>query len=433
MGSMGWPQTSGMAFNLNGNGGAGSIFIIGDRGRIAEINIPTPKLSALDTATVLQSNLSPFSYDASLQNDATAGIAYMTARGSQSSPKLYFGSFEYYNTDYTDYNSLGWAETDLSNTKTAGLWHVGPKTNDSSAWSFGVKSGEYLIVAPQTWADQYTNGRSLLIGRTREAGGAGGSAGPVLIATAPWASGNPPSAGTDLPATPLMYFSTNVVGSQQPTTAWQSWRIFNDPNWSYFNPGDRVNGGAWIDRGGKRALVLGMRHGTFKNEPPQPKYNAMGSFGGFVEDPSGRTVPTCYGLGGIECAGEIAISDSKGYHNGPYFARLVFIDIADLESVATGNKSPSSVTAYNVYNLMNDFGKPVGTKQDRDKSNDVAGVAYDEATGKLYIGQANGNDPKGHPFPAWPIIHVYQIGNLISAGGSSSISPTPPSNLRLTP
>lgn len=428
MGEQGYPQTSGMTFNPDGNKGSGSIFIIGRGGRVAEINTPTPKISSLSTATVLQSNMSPFNYGAAMQNDATAGIAYMPARGSQTSPKLYFGSFEYYNVDYTDYNSLGWANTDLSNPQTAGLWHVGPTTGDASAWNFGVKSGEYLIVAPQAWADQYTSGRSLLIGRMREAAGAGGSSGPVLLATAPWASGNPPAPGTALPATPLMYFYTNAVAPTGSSTNWQSWRMLNDPNWTYWSPKDRSTGGAWIDRNGKRALVLGITHGLFSNDPIQPKYGSDGAHGGFKDDPTGQTPPYCYG-DSSQCA-STAINTNKGYHTGPYAARLAFVDISDLEAVATGSKSPQSVTAYNVYNLMSDFGKPAGTRQDRGGSNDVVGVAYDEATGKLYVGQSNGNDPNGFPNAAWPVIHVYQVS------GSSSTTTTPvttPTGLKIVP
>lgn len=429
MGEQGYPQTSGMTFNPNGNGGTGSIFIIGRAGRVAEINTPTPKLSALNTATVLQSNMGPFSYGASLQNDATSGIAYMTARGSQTSPKLYFGSFEYYNTDATDYNSLGWANTTLSNPQTAGLWHVGPPAGGNlDAWNHGVKSGEYLIAAPQAWADQYTNGRSLLVGRMREAAGAGGSSGPVLIATAPWASGNPPAAGTALPATPLMYFYTNVVSPIGSSTNWQSWRFTNDPDWSYWSPKDRSTGGAWIERDGKRALVMGFTHGTFDNDPVQPKYGSDGAHGGFVDDPSGKTAPYCYGDGTM-CSSSGG-TGNKGYAAGPYRARLAFIDIADLEATAVGTKDPRTVTAYNVYNLMTNFGQPAGTTQDRTGYNDVVGVAYDENTGKLYVGQANGNDPNGHPNPAWPVIHVYQV----SGSGSSGTTPLiAPSGLKVVP
>lgn len=425
MGEKGYPQTSGMTFNLSGNGGAGSIFIVGRGGRVAEINTPTPKLSALNTARVLQSNMSPFSYGAAMQNDATAGIAYMTARGSQTSPKLYFGSFEYYNVDGTDYNSLGWANTTLSNPQTAGLWHVGPSAGGNlGAWNHGVKSGEYIITAPQAWADQYTSGRSLLIGRTREAAGAGGSSGPVLLATAPWASGNPPPAGTALSATPLMYFYTNVVVPQGSSTDWQSWRMFNDPVWTYWSPNDRVNGGAWIDRNGRRALVLGLRHGLFDNDPVQPKFGSDGSHGGFVDDPTGRTPAYCYGE-----SSQCALGDgNKGYVSAPYAARLAFVDIADLESVAMGTKDARTVTAYNVYNLMSNFGRPAGTRQDRTGSNDVVGVAYDDNTGKLYVGQSNGNDPNGHPNPAWPVIHVYQV-----SGSAPATQLSPPSNLKVIP
>ena len=414
MGEMGYPQTSGMTFNPDGNGGKGSLFIIGRGGRVAEINTPRPKLSSLKTATVLQKNPDPFSYGAYGENDATAGIAYMTARGSQTSPKLYFGSFEYYNVDGTDYNSLGWANTTLTDPQTAGLWHVGPRAGDNlDDWNHGVKSGEYLIATPQAWADQHTNGRSLLIGRMREAAGAGGSSGPVLLATAPWRSGNPPAPGTALPATPLMYFYTNITVPSGTSTKWQSWRMNNDPDWSYWSPMDRCTGGAWIDRNGRSALVLGLRHGTFKNDPIQPKYGRNGAHGGFKDDPSGRTPAYCYG-DASQC---LATSNNnyRGYSAGPYVARLAFVDIADLEAVAAGSKDPRTVIAYNVYNLMNDFGKPAGTRQDRTDGNDVIGIAYNEKTGRLYVGQANGNDPNGHPNPAWPVIHVYRINRSDSS------------------
>jgi hypothetical protein len=123
----------------------------------------------------------------------------------------------------------------------------------------------------------------------------------------------------------------------------------------------------------------------------------------------------------------VGLGGSKGYHAGPYAARLAFVDIADLESVATGSKDPRTITAYNVYNLMNDFGRPSGTVQDRDDSNDVVGVAYDTNTGKLYVGQAMGNDPNGHPNPAWPVVHVYQVSGT---GGTTPMSQ--PLNLRVT-
>jgi hypothetical protein len=221
-----------------------------------------------------------------------------------------------------------------------------------------------------------------------------------------------------------MYFATGVTVDEGSSTSWQAWRLMNDPAWSYWSPGDRTNGGVWIDRGGKRALLLAIRHGTFDNDPIQPKFGSDGSFGGFVDDPSGRTPPFCYGDGGTECAWGIAISNSKGYAAGPYGARLAFVDIADLESVAATTKDPSTVAAYDTYDLMDDFGTPAGTQLDRVGSNEVVGVAYDEATGKLYVGQANGNDPNGHPFPAWPVIHVYQV----SASGDTT-PPAAPTDL----
>jgi hypothetical protein len=88
---------------------------------------------------------------------------------------------------------------------------------------------------------------------------------------------------------------------------------------------------------------------------------------------------------------------------------MVFVDIADLEAVAQDTKSYDSVNGYAVYNLQNDWGTPSGTGLDRYGANEACGIAYDETRRILYVCQANGNDTNGHPNPAWPVVHVYQV------------------------
>ena len=91
---------------------------------------------------------------------------------------------------------------------------------------------------------------------------------------------------------------------------------------------------------------------------------------------------------------------------------------------------------------MSDFGTPVGTQQDRNNSHDIVGVVYNAKTGRLYVGQTNGNDPNGFPNAAWPVVHVYQVnGNPLNptsskVNSSDSSSPSnlaPPSGLKIIP
>lgn len=408
-----------------GNGLPGSLFL-SNKGRVAEITIPTPvnnsNFSSLNTAQEIQSSTSIAGTVNQGTNDRFGAVAYMSPKGSQTSAKLYWSSFEYYNVDGTDYNSIGWSDTNLAIPNASGLWHIGPLAG--SNWDspyHGNKHGDYLIPIDQSWANQYTGGRSLLAGRYKEAGSAGGSMGPTLIAIAPWQDGNPPSANTNLTAIPLMSFNSQT-GHWKTDTTWMDFRLLNDPDYTYYSPGDRWHGGAWVEKGTKKAIIIVGRHGTYNGTPACP----ITAYDNGCHGAVGTTVaPYCYGGGGTNCPSGIAVSDSKGYHTGPYRPRFLFIDPDELAQVAQGNRSPNSISAYYSYDPSINW-----PWSDSDGYNDIAGAAYDPANGYLYIAQANAYRPGGGHNTPWPIIHVYSVN---ASGTTPPLPIIAPTGLKIVP
>jgi hypothetical protein len=415
-------STSSLSFRPDGDpsgpadGFTGSLFL-SKSGYVSEITIPAPiktsSATSLTVASQLQSVNGISGSAAWGTNDRFGGVAYMPAKGSQTSAKLYWSSFEYYNVDGTDYASVGWSDVNLSSPNGVGQWHVGPAAANWDSPYHGQKHGEYLIPVDQAWADQYTGGKSLLVGRYREAGAAGGSMGPVLTAIAPWQSGNPPSAGTNLAAVSLMAF--NSISNHGGDTSWMEFRINNDPDYQYYSAGDHWHGGAWVARGTKKAILIVGRHGTYDGDPMCPKTNYGDGCGGGINT---NTPPYCYG-GTADCPG-IAVTNNKGYHTGPYKPRFLFIDPDELAQVAQGTRAPNSIDAYNMYDPTNDW-----PWKDSDNMHDVAGAAYDSNGGYLYVAQANGYRPGGGSSAPWPIIHVYKVN------GAPTIVPNAPSGINI--
>lgn len=400
------------------DGFPGSLFI-SNKDAVAEIKIPAPikstSVTSLNVAQEIQSKTSIKSGVSLGPTDRFGAVAYMPAKGSQTSAKLYWSQYEYYNVSGDDYASIGWAEANLAAPSAVGLWHVGPAagSNWDSAYH-GNKYGDYLIPIDQTWANQYTGGKSLLAGRYREAGCCGGSMGPVLTAIAPWQDGNAPAAGATLSAVPLMYF--NSLSNHTGDTTWMQFRLNGDPDYSYYSAGDRWHGGAWVAMGTKKAIIMVGRHGTYSGANPCPQT----AYGDGCHGAVGSTTPPyCYGGGGTDCPSPIGVTNSKGYHTGPYKPRFLFIDPDDLAQVAQGLKSPSSVGAYTVYDPTNDW-----PWKDSDNFNDVAGAAYDPVNGYLYVAQGNAYRPGGGSSTPWPVIHVYKVG-----GTSTTKVPVSPGNI----
>lgn len=157
-------------------------------------------------------------------------------------------------------------------------------------------------------------------------------------------------------------------------------------------------------------------------------YNLTTVYGGVAFPPGSRSIlfvtahgTGCYWYGGWDqpsfggcSANDPALSDVKGPHAPPYRYQILAYDANDLVAVKNGTKQPWEPKPYAIIVLD---GMP-NSNDDR-----IKGAGFDPETGRLYIAQDYGDQPR---------IEVYQISVL---GTVSTPSPTTtlsaPTNLRL--
>lgn len=365
------------------DGYPGSLFAVGHawQQQVGEINIPAPVittvLDALPQATVLQAQgditggwLNHCTYDPGCEYREVAGLEYL-----DNVDKIAWNLRDWYNVDGGDQDSLGWSERNLSNAQ--GVWHIGPRNNDAF---HNAKTSHYLFKAPVEFAAQHLGGKWLLAGNARPAGALGGSQGPTLYATAPWTDGNPPASGQNLTALALLYYPP-VDGCVEN----------NDDArclYPHYRADDSWGGGAWIEAGGKSAVILMGRKG-------------LGN--------------SCYGIPGQECQPSLCTTD-KGWHADPYEPQLLFYDPADLAAVAAGAKEPWTVLPYTIYRPVNELLRP-----------DCAilnAVAYDAAHHLIYATESQAG-PGGET-----VVHVWEVQNEDNNG---TPTPVPTATVTVTP
>lgn len=115
----------------------------------------------------------------------------------------------------------------------------------------------------------------------------------------------------------------------------------------------------------------------------------------------------CYGEG--SACGDNVVS-WKGEHAAPYRGYVWAYDANDLEQVRSGARQPWQVVPYSTWELDD-----LGNLHSNDF--DVAGAAYDSATGRIYISKKFGNGEA-------PLIYVYEVNNSVQ-----SLVPEPPTAL----
>ncbi len=335
----------GMAFDSNGNNGAGSLYITGFGPRPAEfgeVNIPTPAVNADWEALPLASLIGGIrNFDGNLIESAlgeyaqyafASGIQVVPAQGSQTSPKLY-GSIDcWYCVADESYPSIFFSELDGSNPR--GMFHVGPRQQP-----FHInKAGDYLFSVPSWFANQYLGGRWLLTGKAR--GTSTGSMGPSLIAFSPWDSENPQG---DFDALFLLYYRFNIECASPNVT---NKNLCDYPD---FTMCDKWEGAAFIESGTKRAIIFVGRKGLGNN--------------GYGEPADGNC------------------SLYKGYHCDPYQRQIIFYDIVELGNVALGNRDPWSVVPYATWVPTVFYNRGENSQS----CSEVGGMAYDSSNKRLYI------------------------------------------------
>lgn len=374
------------------DGYPGSLFGTGNGiwNYVSEIGIPAPSLSR---------NVEDLNVAATIQDfhDVRGGIfevwteipriglEYMPAQGDQASPKLYLAFGQHLHGEGL-LPTHGWCEIDLSASNTAGGWYIG---NESLYYTTG-----YLFTIPQTWADMYTGGATLAVGRYRDGGLSG--TGPSLYAYAPWLDGNPPDPNTHLSFSSLLRYSSML---DDPT----DFRMdgYRDP--------DEWEGGAWITAGDKTAVAFA---GTKATGP----YWWYGFY-----SPAGDGMPCvhtvgdiyCFNADGSNCAPELTgdcpghADESRGWWSSRFDAQIIFYDPDDFASVADGSMEPYEPQPYAVLDIddhlfLNATVEPDLLGPDDQRRYRIGEMAYDRDRGFLYIIEKFADGAK-------PVIHVFAI------------------------
>nr|MBN1229762.1 hypothetical protein [Anaerolineae bacterium] len=323
---------------------------------VSEIDIPQPVISAgknpddLNMATTLQPFEDIKDGLVGYLEIPRVGLAYLPAQGDQISGKLYFAWAQHMGEMDTN-PTHGWAELDLSNPNSAGLWRI------DNYWNY--VTGDYLLDIPVEWADVYAPGRYLATGRFRDGGQ--GSQGPTLFAIAPWLEGNPPAPNSTLSALPLLQYG-DVYTEGSPTV-------------TNYHHSDEWNGVAWMTAGDRAAVIFagtkgvgdcwyGCSDGTVW-EPPYP-----------------------------ESCGE----DGRGWWSTGFTAQMIFYDPADLAAVALGDIEPWEPQPYaemNLDDILFYFDHPQQNAR-------IGAAAFDRNNGLLYLLELFGDGDK-------PLVHVWSI------------------------
>jgi len=315
---------------------------------VSEISIPAPVNSAAKNLTELNTanTLQPFAdIRGGLFGDMEmprVGLAYLPPQGEQTTGKLYFAWAPHLDEGATN-PSHGWCELDLSHPQSAGAWRV------DDYWNY--VTGDYLFDIPQDWADAYTPGQYLATGRYRDGGQ--GAQGPSLFAIAPWAEGNPPPAGSTLPATPLLLYGN----------AYEE----NPPTMDNYHHSDEWTGGVWLTAGGKSAVVFVGTKGTGNC---------------WYGNPEGPC---------LDC-------EDRGWWSAGFAGQIIFYDPADLAAVAQGTLEPWAPQPYAVLDIDDVLYHITSTQQ----KHHVGAMAFDRARGWLYVLEPLADDDR-------PLVHVWRV------------------------
>jgi hypothetical protein len=343
------------------DGYPGSLYVVGHAWYqlVGEISIPVPVISDnfgdLPEASVLQALtditggwIDNCEFNDDCEYREVGGLEYL-----HNNNKMAWNLRDWYNVGGYDQDSLGWSDLDMTNAQ--GVWHIGERFDNEF---HNAKTCNYLFKAPESFANQYLEGKWLISGNHRQAGAFGGSQGPTLYASAPWEDGNPPASGQNLDALALVYYPEDYdcIGNDFSQCYYPGYRA--DDNWG---------GGAWVKAGGRSAVLIFGLKGLGDN---------------------------CYGTPGEDCP-ESLCSIYKGWHSPPYEPQILFYDPSELAQVAAGSKQPWEVVPYAIY-------RPLSEVLDSGCAR-LNAVAYDADRNLIYVTESEAG-PWGET-----AIHVWEV------------------------
>jgi hypothetical protein len=343
------------------DGYPGSLFGIGHDWQhdLSEVSIPAPVVSAdkdpaeLPRARTLQpfANVRGDLYPDLGEEIRRADVEYLPAQAGQRDAHLYLCWGRHMQLGEANATHM-WCGLDLSDPRPAGPWSV--------AGLDDYVTCDYLFGIDPAWAAASTPGKLLATGRFRDGGQ--GTMGPSLYAIGPWLGGDPPPAGAELAAVPLLVYD-NVWNDGEHVLAG-------------YHHSDEWSGAAWVTAGGRGAVVFagtkgggdcwyGFSNGTvWPDEPPYPPVPPDGD---------------------------------RGWWSSSFSGELLFYDPADLAAVAAGSLDPDRPQPYATLPLDDYL---FAVRSDQQKRH-VGAVAFDRAHGRLFVMEplADGDDS---------IVHLWQ-------------------------
>lgn len=354
------------------DGFPGSLYAAGsasdDVDLVGEISIPQPVIvsdfEALPQASVLQP-LADITEGWKDNCTYASDCIYRNVDGLEYLPnvdKIVWNLRDWYNTSGQDQDSLGWSNLDMTDAQ--GVWHIGDRPSDDDLFH-NAKACNYLLKAPQSFADQSLDGKWLIAGNHREAGALGGSQGPSLYALAPWEDGDPPASGQNLDALALLYYP------EVYECIWEGeGNIHEHPaegvcHFPGYRGSDKWGGAAWVQTADESAILIFGR-------------KALGD--------------NCYGP--TTLCGEDPCEQSSGYHAYPYEPQILFYDPDELREVVAGSRQPWEVLPYAVHTVEEVFDAQCG---------ELGAAAYDPERGLIYVTETEAG-PWGET-----AVHVWEV------------------------
>ena len=369
-----------ITYNPNGDGGesgtgagdgyAGSLFISNlnnnENGLVGEISIPSPESSSehnrtdLNEAIILQSpvnirptNINNWNYVDIWRN----GLEFV-----ESENRLYNSWTIHYTVNEEKRATISCCNaSDLAASTKLGAWYVGNMGNTP----LESATSDYIFEIPQTWADIYTEGRSMVTGRFRD-GGLGGL-GPTFYAFNK-AGFSTPVPDSELPITTLLEYASvegtdnynfpNSINDYNHADAWRTGEWVEWENKSAFMIiGNKAHGDNWYGYQGEN-----MRLDWIIADCPQPEFDST--------DP-----------------------DGKGWRAHSYMPMAIFYDPSDLAQVAAGTMETYEPQPYAAIR----FDSTVfwGEKSE------ISSACYDAKNNRLYITEYNA------PNNGWLLIHIF--------------------------
>ncbi|MFP4394219.1 MAG: hypothetical protein ACLFTI_03060 [Anaerolineales bacterium] len=396
-----------MTFNPDGDGGNGSLFIMGhdrqpwgdlpDGGQVAEISIPAPvdshTLGALNTGTFIQNfaNVAD-GYFTDLEELPRTGMAYLNH--PDTGPLIHLSWGQHHKPDVSQ-PSYAWFSTTLTAPNLQGLWYIG----DQDWYSLNG----YMFEIPATWADTHAGGRYLGTGRQMD-GGWGGM-GPSLFAYRPWQiDGTPEISGTHLMEVPLLLYDDTQINGDVVQGA--------NTLAGHQHP-DEWEGGAWITTPSGNAAVLfagnqgtGAKYWYGYRNPDGPEYPCVNTQAAseFTACRLADGSP-CPASDMVECDGH---TSAKGWWCAEFTPRFILYDPADLAQVAAGTMEPWEPQPYAHLDVGEHiFDNPAGVDLEMmgegvQRRYLFGAAAYDRANGRLFVLELFADEAK-------PVVHVWQV------------------------